>query len=78
MNDPIVAARPSKSASVDYVIWSVQTAADEQELRNAKSMLADAIESYADEVTSRTCASTSKGRSQHPRCRGAMPPLGDV
>jgi hypothetical protein len=43
----------SISACVDYLIWTVQTAAHHEELRGAKAMLEQAIELYFDEVTTR-------------------------
>jgi hypothetical protein len=42
------------SGAVDHLIWTVQTAAEEpEELRAAKALLEQAIESYIDDVASR-------------------------
>jgi hypothetical protein len=67
---PISAARPIISASVDYLIWKIRTAAHEHDVREARLMLADAIESYAAEAINRL---------RHSGRRGVrLPPFSDV
>jgi hypothetical protein len=61
-------ARPSISTCVDYLIWTIETAAEEQELRNAKSMLEASIESYVDEVTNRMAC---RDQEETPEAAGA-------
>jgi hypothetical protein len=51
--------RQSISASVDYLIWIVDSAANEEDVRTAKLLLEKAIEAYVDEVASRIHGGTS-------------------
>jgi hypothetical protein len=46
---------PNITESLDYLIHTVDSACDEQEVRDAKLMLEIAIEAYVDEVTRRIC-----------------------
>ena len=43
----------SISACLDYLIWTVDSAASEEDLRAAKLLLEKSIEAYVDQVTSR-------------------------
>jgi hypothetical protein len=53
----------SISACLDYVIWAVDGAASEEDLRAAKLLLERSIESYVDEVTARICGRTVDARA---------------
>jgi hypothetical protein len=65
-------------AGVDYLIWTVETAAVKHDVREAKSMLAEAIDAYSAEVNNRRGASSSRS-IQHSWCAGdRMPPFSDV
>jgi hypothetical protein len=75
---PASAARPSISASVDYLIWTIETAAQEHDVREANSMLADAIDSYAAEVNNRLRASTCRRIEHSWRSGVRLPPFSDV
>jgi hypothetical protein len=66
------------SGSVDYLIWTIETAALEHDVVEARSILAQAIDSYAAAVNNRVDASTCRGIQHRRQHRVRMPPFTDV
>jgi hypothetical protein len=58
---PPTDTRLNISGCVDYLICSVQAAAHDEHVREAKQLLAEAIEAYLDEVTGRVARPNDRG-----------------
>ena len=58
---PVTHTRLNISGCVDYLIWSVQAAAADDQVREAKQMLEQAVEAYIDAVAARVGSPEERG-----------------